>query len=198
MLKEKHPSISLVGFADDTNLLAFGKKPEVNVQQLEQAWKTCVRWAKTRGMVFAAQKCELVHFNKGRRQWPNPLKLAHPEEDAHSVVEPVGSCRFLGVWLDRKLSWKDHRVAVERKLKTQDFALSRRYSSKNLGPWPDQSQRSVHKVHSERDCLRCLQLSYTHRSWRQTKGYSDQSLKGTESQPSNCRRGLQGHTRSMP
>jgi hypothetical protein len=133
MLKEKHPSISLVGFADDTNLLAFGKKPEVNVQQLEQAWKTCVRWAKTRGMVFAAQKCELVHFNKGRRQWPNPLKLAHPEEDAHSVVEPVGSCRFLGVWLDRKLSWKDHRVAVERKLKTQDFALSR-IAAKTWGP----------------------------------------------------------------
>ena len=31
-LKEDHPLISLVGFADDTNLLVFGKTPEANVR----------------------------------------------------------------------------------------------------------------------------------------------------------------------
>ena len=37
LLKEKHPYLAIVGFSDDTNLLAFGRKPEVNVRQLEAA-----------------------------------------------------------------------------------------------------------------------------------------------------------------
>jgi len=67
-LKEDHPLVSIVGFADDTNLLVFGKNSAANTKQLEKAWKTCLQWASTRGMAFAAQKCELIHFNKGRRQ----------------------------------------------------------------------------------------------------------------------------------
>jgi hypothetical protein len=29
-LKEKHPGIAIVGFADNTNLLAFGRGPQAN------------------------------------------------------------------------------------------------------------------------------------------------------------------------
>lgn len=58
-----------MGFADDTNLLVFGREPQANVQQLEAAWKTCLRWAETRGMAFGPEKSELIHFNKGRKQW---------------------------------------------------------------------------------------------------------------------------------
>ncbi|EAQ90773.1 hypothetical protein CHGG_02708 [Chaetomium globosum CBS 148.51] len=132
-LKTAHPLVSIVGFADDTNLLAFGKNPDANTQQLEKAWKTCLQWAGTRGMAFAAQKCELIHFNKGRRQWENPVALAHPGASGYSTVKPVESARFLGVWLDWKLSWRAHHQAVERKLKTQDFALSR-IAAKTWGP----------------------------------------------------------------
>jgi len=122
-----------VGFADDTNLLAFGRSPEANAKQLEKAWKTCLQWAETRGMAFAAQKCELIHFNKGRRQWKTAVSLALPEGGGYSSIQPVQSARFLGVWLDWKLSWKAHCEAVERKLRTQDFALSR-IAAKTWGP----------------------------------------------------------------
>ena len=36
-LKQAHPLVSIVGFADDTNLLAFGKHLAVNTKQLEEA-----------------------------------------------------------------------------------------------------------------------------------------------------------------
>lgn len=124
-LKQQHPLISLVGFADDTNLLVFGKSPGANVRQLEAAWKTCLQWAATRGMAFAAEKSELIHFNKNRKQWDNPVNLALPSGESYSAVKPIGSGRFLGVWLDWKLSWKAHCSAVDRKLRTQEFALSR-------------------------------------------------------------------------
>jgi hypothetical protein len=41
-LKEDHLLVSIVGFADDTNLLVFGKNLVANTKQLEKAWKTCL------------------------------------------------------------------------------------------------------------------------------------------------------------
>ena len=85
-------------------------------------------------MSFAVEKCELIHFNKGRRQWKNEVKLSMPgPNQGHTAIEPTDSYRFLGIWLDRRLSWKAHRTAVEKKLKTQDFALSR-IAAKTWGP----------------------------------------------------------------
>ncbi len=132
-LKEEHPLISIVGFADDTNLLAFGKTAEATAYQLQKAWKTCLQWAKTQGMSFAAEKCELIHFNKNRRQWTRPVYLGQPSGEGYSTVRPVLSGRFLGVWLDWKLSWKAHCDAVTAKLQTQEFALSR-IAAKTWGP----------------------------------------------------------------
>ena len=70
-------------------------------------------------MAFAPPKCELIHFNKGRKQWKNLVALVylggsgnnndgHSGSSGYSVVKLVESARFLGVWLDRKLSWKAH------------------------------------------------------------------------------------------
>ena len=50
-LKRDHPMVSIMGFADDTNLLAFGRTAEACTGQLERAWKTYLQWASTRGMV---------------------------------------------------------------------------------------------------------------------------------------------------
>ena len=49
------------------------------------------------------------------------------------MVKPVGSARFLGVWLDWKLSWRAHCQVVERKLRTQDYTLLR-IAAKTWGP----------------------------------------------------------------
>ena len=103
-LKKAHPLISIVGFADDTNLMAFGQSPGANVRQLEAAWKTCLQWAETRGMAFGAEKSELIHFNKNRKQWQDPLSLALPGGGGISQVKPKKLARFLGVWLDWRLS----------------------------------------------------------------------------------------------
>ena len=84
-------------------------------------------------MVFAGEKSELIHFNKGRKQWSNPVKLAYPVGEGYDTIQPVPSSRFLGVWLDWRLNWRAHKEAVEKKLKTQDFALSR-IAAKTWGP----------------------------------------------------------------
>ena len=83
------------------------------------------QWASKRGMTFAAEKSVLIHFNKSRTQWPRPVALYQPTVARYSIVRPIPSGRFLGVWLDWRLSWKAHCTAVEKRLRTQDFALSR-------------------------------------------------------------------------
>ena len=64
-----------------------------------------------------------------------------------SQVKPTESARFLGVWLDWKLSWRAHCKALGKKLKTQDFALSR-IAAKTWGP----SLAKVREVYSK--CIR--------------------------------------------
>ena len=56
-----------------------------------------MQWAKTRGMAFEAKKSELIHFNKGKKQWPNAVSLALPGGEGTSQVKPAESARFLEV-----------------------------------------------------------------------------------------------------
>ncbi|EAQ88620.1 hypothetical protein CHGG_05239 [Chaetomium globosum CBS 148.51] len=90
-------------FADDTQPPGIWSKPEANVRQLEAGV----------GNVYAMSG-----------QPGDQVNLANPGGGT-SPVKPEGSARFLGVWLGWKLNWKAHLVAVEKKLRTQSYALSR-------------------------------------------------------------------------
>jgi hypothetical protein len=63
-LLEADGRCSVVGFADDTNLLVFGRSGQANVQTLEALWGICQQWARTRGMQFEPGKSELIHFTR--------------------------------------------------------------------------------------------------------------------------------------
>jgi hypothetical protein len=115
----KHRGLTVVGFADDTNLLTSSFDAAINVRQLEAAYRTCERWAVTRGMEFAPQKSELIHFTRAHKPVKHPIRLAD------AAVEPVEEARFLGVWLDRKLGWKAHLKRVKAKMATQQLALTK-------------------------------------------------------------------------
>jgi hypothetical protein len=116
---QDHAGLIAVGFADDLNLLAFGKDTQATRRHLEAAWQTCGQWAHTRGMEFAPEKSELVHLTRARAAPTTPVHLNQ------QVITPVQEARFLGVWIDRKLKWKGHLNAIKRKFATQQFALTR-------------------------------------------------------------------------
>jgi hypothetical protein len=110
---------SVIGFSDDTNILAFGATAEENCRTLEKAWKVCERWALRHGMQFEPNKSELMHFTRARSPSLCGVRLANTEK------APTTSTRFLGVWLDRKLTWKAHLKETQKKLETQRLALTR-------------------------------------------------------------------------
>jgi hypothetical protein len=59
---EKQGNLTVMGFADDTNLLVASRDVQEDCWRLEGAFRVCERWAKTRGIQFAPQKSELMHF----------------------------------------------------------------------------------------------------------------------------------------
>ena len=116
---EEVAKISVIGFADDTNIIAFGQTAQENCRTLERAWAVCEKWSESRGMEFAPGKSELIHFSRTRNPLTDRVQLGN------TTKEPTTSTRFLGVWLDRKLTWKAHLKEVQQKLETQRLALTR-------------------------------------------------------------------------
>jgi hypothetical protein len=90
-LQSAHPQLLLVGFAEDTNLVAIGETFEANKSLLENAWKTCTGWAEKTGMVFAPEKNELLHFSRANAECTLPLRLGD------SIIRPTKEAQFLGV-----------------------------------------------------------------------------------------------------
>lgn len=109
--------IIVVGFADDTNLLAFGHNTDETRARLEAAWEICARWAKKNGMTFEQDKAKLLHFTRKRAADTTRVRLGT------DIITPVQSCRFLGLWLHRKLLWGPHITELKGKLERQRRAL---------------------------------------------------------------------------
>lgn len=119
--------VGTVGFADDTNLLAVGKRTEDCCSALLRGWEICRDWARERGMIFEPQKSQLMHFVKTRAGNNQTLTLND------NVIKPAEETRFLGVYLDRRLNFIAHKNQILAKLKTQRFALTR-IAAKTWGP----------------------------------------------------------------
>ena len=108
-----------IGFADDTNLLAFHRHRPGCVCILEEAYRIAAQWAAERGAAFEPAKSELIHFKRRGSSDTNPIQLG-----PHCLALQV-SAHFLGIWLDRRLSFAAHIYAVRGKLETQMHALTR-------------------------------------------------------------------------
>ncbi|GAB1319515.1 hypothetical protein MFIFM68171_09725 [Madurella fahalii] len=73
-------------------------------------------------MEFEPAKSELIHFTRARRPRSEVVRILG---EGNPGLAPVESARFLGVWLDRKLSFKEHKKRVDAKMATQTLALIR-------------------------------------------------------------------------
>jgi hypothetical protein len=111
-----------IGFVDDTNLLVYGPTAESNCRQLERAHEICARWATNHGAKFSPEKYKLIHFTR-KRKLTDDLKS---KVDIRGFDgEPVNGMRVLGVWVDRKMTWKQHVQNAQEKGRAQFDAFAR-------------------------------------------------------------------------
>ena len=112
--------VSALGFADDTNLLAFSPSLKSNLLKLKSTHSKCLDWARKHGMKFAPEKYELLYFSR-RRTDNLQLSLRLGEV----VLQSKKEVRILGLHYDSKLLWKKHQKIMLQKASKFFSALSR-------------------------------------------------------------------------
>ena len=113
-------SVSALGFADDTNLLAFGHSLKSNLLKLKNTHLKCLSWTARHGIVFSPEKYEILYFSR-RRSDNLQLKLRL----GNVILRPKEEVRVLGVYLDAKLHWHKHQRIILQKAQKALSSLSR-------------------------------------------------------------------------
>ena len=121
-------------FADDLLSALMGHDLKVLRDVLQTCLDEFVEWFTTRGLKISAQKSFCLIVNRGRKPiHVKPLKIGNQE------VPFVDSFKYLGVIIDKDLSWKEHIRSRIRKAKS-DLMIARKLVSNNWGLTPDKSE----------------------------------------------------------
>ena len=94
------------GYTDDIALVAFSTNLQMNCDQLQSDLQEALTWGESEGITFDPLKSELLHFSRSHKD--ANADLPGVTTRTHSVTEGNGPLRWLGVYFDRKLSFKQH------------------------------------------------------------------------------------------
>ena len=96
-------------FVDDLAICFRGRSLDTIERHLQQAVNAIQEWATRNGFRFAAHKCKVVHFTAPRYKAQRP-----PTIRISDTLLPVEeSTKFLGLWWDSHLSFKEHISALK-------------------------------------------------------------------------------------
>ena len=130
-IQQKHPETATPSYIDDVACLVIGESEEQNCQKLEDITKTAFEWGGNNAVTFDDPKTELIHFHRQRHTGTEqcPVTLSNG-----TGIRPSPVVRWLGVYFDRKLSFKTHldikiasasrALQLTTMLKTSEWGLS--------------------------------------------------------------------------
>jgi hypothetical protein len=96
-------SARLLSYINDISLTTSSSSYKKNIEVLEREVAKLYTLGAENGIQFDLAKTELIHFGLGRR--PSAAKLQLPDQ---STIKPKQLVRWLGIWFDRKLTYKEH------------------------------------------------------------------------------------------
>src|SRR6266480_3389424 len=94
-------------YMDDIALVAASKSVHENCQMLQKAAEQLINWGTSHHIQFDMKKTELIHFDHSDKSLKKSVKIMK------NRIFPQEIVRWLGVWFDRKLSFKYH---VEKRI----------------------------------------------------------------------------------
>jgi hypothetical protein len=103
------PNVSLRAYVNNQLILATGSSLEQNAYRLSEAFTTVHRQLKGIGLSINTEKMELIHFTQSKA---DPFSLPSVSLPIHNTtpheVQPAGIMRWLGMFFNRKLTFKTH------------------------------------------------------------------------------------------
>ena len=108
-------------FADDTMLFNFSKTLKSLCKRINLDLKCLVSWLNANLIALNAMKTELLLFKPKQKSINYNVKI----KIQGKIIHPSESVKYLGVYIDSRLSWKFHINQVCCKLKRANGALSK-------------------------------------------------------------------------
>ncbi|KID93327.1 Endonuclease/exonuclease/phosphatase, partial [Metarhizium majus ARSEF 297] len=124
------------GYADDTAILCTGQSLEETSRIASEYLQGLVDWGAANGISFDPEKTEVMHFSLRARETMLPVRHGDVEK------QPETAMRWLGLWLDRKLTFKTHVEKWTAKAQAVAHHL-RSLGNTRRGALPSAVQRAV-------------------------------------------------------
>ncbi|CVL09069.1 related to reverse transcriptase [Fusarium mangiferae] len=90
------------GYADDTAILSIGDTIDETTAIASGSIDEMVRWGAANGVSFDPKKTEVMHFSRSKLRTTPAIR--HGDVEKH----PESALRWLGIWLDSRLSFHVH------------------------------------------------------------------------------------------
>ncbi|GBN95719.1 RNA-directed DNA polymerase from mobile element jockey [Araneus ventricosus] len=110
------PETQLALFADDTAIMCTGPNGALNVENLNRHLAELEKWLIRWKIKINVDKCQAVCFTRAR-------KLPPPPKLFRRTIPWCNETKYLGITLDRKLTYKKHITNVTKKFKKARMAL---------------------------------------------------------------------------
>lgn len=120
-LEDRHPRLQAISFVDDVGLVTECQGLDDGTRQLEAIAVDAIQWGADNKVEFEVSKTEVLVFSR-RRKILQEAKLAAVRIGQQSFPIKQEATRWLGFWLDPKLSFKTH---FENRMASAKGALQR-------------------------------------------------------------------------
>ncbi|GBN75661.1 hypothetical protein AVEN_13365-1 [Araneus ventricosus] len=111
------PGTQLCLFADDTEIMCTGPVKHINVAKLNNHLAELERWLIKWKIKINKDKCQAMYFTKAKKLPPPQKKLFR------RTIPWCSEVKYLGITLDKQLTFKKHISNIKTKLKTSKAIL---------------------------------------------------------------------------
>ena len=117
--------LNTILFADDTTLLTSAKTDHELILKTNQGLAEVAGWFKANGLTAHPEKTTFMVFNHKQGNTLNgTICFDRTKLDRIGEGEKEQTVKFVGIHIDEKLSWEQHKAHVHNKMQQQSYLIS--------------------------------------------------------------------------
>ncbi len=97
-------TVEIFGYADDACLITTAHDPKIARKRMQEAVNKCTAWGDQQGLRFSPKKTVIILFTRRKTNIDPEGKIRMYDQE----VEYSESARYLGVYMDSELRWREH------------------------------------------------------------------------------------------
>ena len=115
--------VTTLSFVDDVTLMVSATSVREVSTQLERGARLAIRWGERNAATFETAKTEAILLSRSRRHWKDKtLEFVHV--GGRRVSYNRGATRWLGIWIDSRLNFKENTERATARARKAESRLS--------------------------------------------------------------------------